>query len=157
MNVKRINAQVTTGVCDIKDPEPENISVNELDMNAYTCCLGSNFTVLRMTPRTWNVYPYNPLYKPLYNVLIISGATTVTDSIMGKSFVMVINEALYYGKKLNYSLINPNQLRCYETMVWGDPFDPYKFLCIKTSDGNMIDMKPDGTKIGFNLHVPTDE
>ena len=59
---------------------------------------------------------------------------------------MVINEALYYGRKLNHSLINPNQVRCYETMVWDNPFDPYRELCIKTGDGNTIDLTPDGTK-----------
>ena len=46
VNSKRINAQITTGSYDIEDPEPGNISVNELDTNADTCCLGSNFTVL---------------------------------------------------------------------------------------------------------------
>ena len=70
---------------------------------------------------------------------------------------MVINEALYYGKKLNNSIINPNKLRCYETMVWDNPFDPYRELCIKTGYGNMIDLTPYGTKIGFISHVPTDE
>ena len=54
---KRINAQVTTGGYDIEEPQPGKISVNELDTNADTCCLGSNFTVLQMTPRTSDVYP----------------------------------------------------------------------------------------------------
>ena len=62
----------------------------------------------------------------MYNVPIVSDATTVTDIITGNSFIIVINEALYYGKKLDQSLINPNQLRCYETMVWDNPFDPYR-------------------------------
>ena len=128
MNVKRINAQVTTVGYDIEDPEPGNISVNELDTNAETCCLGSNFTVLRMSSRTADVYPYDPSYKPLYNVPIVSGVTMVTDSITGNSLITVINEALYYGKKLDHSLINTNQLRCYETMVWENPFDPYRDL-----------------------------
>ena len=57
VNVKRIYAQVTTGGYDIEDPEPGNISVNELDTNADTCCLGSNFTVLKMTSRTADLYP----------------------------------------------------------------------------------------------------
>ena len=105
-----------------------------------------------MTPRTVDVYPYNPSCKPLYNVPIVSGATTVTDSITGNSLIMIINEALYYGKKLDHSLINPNQLRCYETMVWDNPFDPYRDLCIKTGDGNTIDLTPDGTNFGFNSH-----
>ena len=117
VNVKRINDHVTTGGYDIEEPEPGNISVNELDTDADTCCLGSNFAVLQITSRTADVYPYDPSFKLLYNLPIVSGATTVMDSITGNSFIMVINEALYYGKKIDHSLINPNQLRCYETMV----------------------------------------
>ena len=100
-NVKIINARVTTGGYDIEDPEPGNISVNELDMNADTCCIGSNFTVLQITSRKADVYPYVPSCKPLYNVRIVSGATTVMDSITGNSFIMVTHESLYYGKKLD--------------------------------------------------------
>ena len=68
VNVKRINAQVTTGGYDIEEPQPGNISVNELDTNADTCCLCSNFTVLQMTSRTADVYPYCPSCIPMYNV-----------------------------------------------------------------------------------------
>ena len=57
VNVKTINAQVTTGGFDIEEPESGNVSVNELDTNADTCCLGSNFTVLRMKSRIVDVYP----------------------------------------------------------------------------------------------------
>ena len=110
-----------------------------------------------MTSITEDVYPYDPSYKLFYNMLIVSGATTVMDSITRNSSIVVINEALYYGKKLNRSLINPDQLRFYETMVWYNPFDPYNYLCIKTGDGNTIDMIPDGTKIGFSSYVPMDE
>ena len=80
---------------------------------------------------------------------IVSGATTVTDSITGNSFIMVINGALYCGKKLNNSLINPNKLRCYEKMVRDNPFDLYRYLFIETGNGNTIYLRPDGTKIGF--------
>ena len=80
-----------------------------------------------------------------------------TDSITGNSFIMVTHESLYYGKKLDQSLINPNQLRCYETMVWDNPFDPYRYLCIETGDGNTIDLTTDGTYIGFISHVSTDK
>ena len=83
VNVKSINDQVTTGGYDIEEPEPGNISVNKIDKNADKYCLGSNFTVLQMKSRTSNVYLYDPSYKLLYNVPIVSGATTVTDSITG--------------------------------------------------------------------------
>ena len=65
VNVKKINSQVTTGGYDIEEPEPGNIPINELDKNADTCCIGSNFTVLQMTSRKVDVYPYEPSYKPL--------------------------------------------------------------------------------------------
>ena len=110
-----------------------------------------------MTSITADVYPYDPSCKPLYNVMIVSGATTVTDSITGNSFIMVINEALYYGKKLDHLLINPNELRCYQKMVLDNPFDPYRDLCIKMGDGKTIDLTPDSTKIGFSSHLPTGE
>ena len=42
-------------------------------------------------------------------------------------------------------------------MVWENPLDPYRDLCIETGDGNMIDLTPSGTKIGFSSHVPTDK
>ena len=42
-------------------------------------------------------------------------------------------------------------------MVWDNPFDPYKDLCIKTGDGNTIDMTKYGTKIIFRSHATTDE
>ena len=42
-------------------------------------------------------------------------------------------------------------------MVWDNPFDPYMNLCIKTGNGNKIDLTPDGTKIGFSSQVTTYE
>ena len=63
------------------------------------------------------MYSYDNLYEPMYNVPIVNGASTYTDKNTGRLFIIVINEALYYGKKLGYSLINPNQLQLYITMV----------------------------------------
>ena len=58
VNVRSINAQVKTGGYDIEDPKHGNISVNDLDKNVDTYCLGSNFTVLQRTSRKEDVYPY---------------------------------------------------------------------------------------------------
>ena len=41
-------------------------------------------------------------------------------------------------------------------MVWDNPFDPYRDLCIEKGYGNMIDLTPDGTRIVFSSHVQTD-
>ena len=110
-----------------------------------------------MTPRTANIYPYYTSYKPLYNVTIVPGATTSMDNITVNSFIMVVNEALYYGNKLNHSLINPNQWISYGTIVWDNPLDTNMDICLETCEGNKIYFIPDGTNIGFSLHVPTEE
>ena len=44
-----------------------------------------------MTSKTVGFYPYDPSYKPLYNVSIVSGATTVMDNITGNAFFVVVN------------------------------------------------------------------
>ena len=46
---KRIKSQVTTNGYDIDDPEPGTIAINKIDKNTDTCCLGENFTLLRLT------------------------------------------------------------------------------------------------------------
>ena len=60
VKVKRINSQVTSNGYNIDDLKPGTIAVNNLNANADTCCLVSNFTVLQMTSRNSNIYPYYP-------------------------------------------------------------------------------------------------
>ena len=88
---------------------------------------------------------------------IVAGATNVIDKITRNSFIMVVNEALCYGNKLNHSLINPNQLRCYVTMFWNNRFSPNRDICLEKCEGNTIDPIPDSTKIVFRSHVLMEE
>ena len=57
VKVNMINSQVTRNGYGIDEPEHGTIAVNEINTNADTCCVGANFTVLRMTSRTVNFYP----------------------------------------------------------------------------------------------------
>ena len=157
VKVMRISSNVSSAYHSLGEPLPGTSAVNEMGSNADTCCLGSNFIVLAMMQRTANVYPYDPSYKPLHNVPIVMGATMVTDTVSGKSFIMVINEALYYDKKLDHSLINPNQFCHHGTMIWDNPYDPYHDLSIDIDNCDQIGLTLDGTKVGFTLHAPTDE
>ena len=76
----------------------------------------------------------------MYNVPIVTGASTYMDRTIGRSFIIVINETLYYGKKLGHSLINPNQLKSCGTMVWDNPFDSNREICVETEDVDIIDL-----------------
>ena len=135
-------------------PHTGTTATNEMDSNADTCCLGTNFIVMTMTERTANVYPYDTSYETMYNVPIVTGASTYTNINTGRLFKTVINEALYYGKKLGCSLINPNQLRSYGNIVWDNSFDSNRKLCVETDDGNYIDLILNGTNIGFDSRAP---
>ena len=72
--------------------------------------------------RKANLYPYYISYEPMYNVPIVTGASTYRNLNTWRSLI-VLSEALYYGKKLGHSLIKPNQLQSYRTMVWDNQFD----------------------------------
>ena len=102
--------------------KPGTIARNEADTNADTCCLGTNFTVLSYTSRTADVYPYDSSYEPVRSVPIVTGATTYHHP-NGEAFIIIINEALYYGDKLDHSLINPNQVQYNGVGFRDNPYD----------------------------------
>ena len=82
----------------------------EIDLYADTCVAGSNCVVLEYTGRSAEVEAYTPNF-PSKQIPIATAApsydrpTTVTTS------VLVINEALYSGDKLPFSLLSLNQIR----------------------------------------------
>lgn len=130
--------------------------MNESDSNADTCCLGSNFIILQYTQRTADVYPYDSSYSPMLNVPIVTGATAWTDPVTNTTYILVFHESLYYGTKLNHSLINPNQLRHNGVEFWDNPFDPLRKLEIHVDRGPTIPLKFQGTKLIFSSRAPTD-
>ena len=68
---------------------------------------------------------------------------------------MVFHESLYYGTKLDHSLINPNQLRYYGIQYNDNPYNKEKGLNITINNDLMIDMQSSGTKVRFETRVPT--
>ena len=128
---------------------------NECDTNADTCCLGRNFVILQSTFRTADVYAYDTSIQPIENVPIVTGATAYDDATSGRTYILVFNEALYYGEKLDHTLINPNQVRSYGIPFWDNPFDPTRSLSIDVTDDLQIPMRTVGTKLLFTTRVPT--
>ena len=82
------------------------------------------------TNRTADVYPYDDPYRPMTNVPIVTGATTYHHKD-GNSYILVINEALYYDNRLKHSLINPNQIRHNGIGYWDNPYDSTHQLSIE--------------------------
>jgi hypothetical protein len=148
-------AQINTTI-DIQQPPVNTVAPNEMDSNADTCCAGSNFILLSLTRRTADVFPYDSRYEPLLNVPIVTAATAYDDPDTGQTYILVLNECLYYGNKLKHSLINPNQLRFGGTAVWDNAFDPNHDLSIECEDNLTIPLKLEGTKTLFISRSPTE-
>ncbi len=137
------------------DPIPNTMAENECDTNADTCCLGKNFVVIAPTFRTADVYAYDTNIKPIENLPNVSGATAYNDPITGTTHILVFHEALYYGNKLDHTLINPNQVRAYGIPFWDNPFDASHSLSIDVDDDLSILLRAIGTKLMFRTRVPT--
>ena len=142
---------------DVSIPPPNVTAPNETDTNADTCCLGQNFVITSYTSRTADVYPYDSSYKPIQNIPIVTGATAWTDRSNNVTYILIINEALYYGSKLDHSLINPNQIRANSIDVHDNPFDVTKPISIDVGEGLIIPLTKSGTKIYFDSRTPTEE
>jgi hypothetical protein len=82
----------------------------ELDSRADTCCAGSATRVIKYTGQVCNVYPYSPKYKPRTNIPIVK-AVTAFDHGSSETFILCLNQALYFGDEMPNSLLNQNQMR----------------------------------------------
>jgi hypothetical protein len=63
------------------------------------------------------VLPFIGEYQPLADIPITSVATAWDHPETGETYILVINEALYFGDRMNHSLICPNQLRDFGLIV----------------------------------------
>ena len=78
------------------------------------------------------------------------------DPLTGNTYILLFNESLYYGSKMDHSLFNPNQLRKYGVNVWDNPFDLEHPFSIQVNDDVEIPLNSMGTKIFFKSRVPTE-
>ncbi len=67
---------------------------------------------------------------------------------------MIINEGLYFGDKLEHSLLNPNQLQYSGVIVNDNPFDTAAPLSISTTELD-IPLQISGTNIFLETSTPT--
>ena len=126
---------------------------NELDSNADTTVMGTNFALLSLTRRVADVYAFDPNLPP--TAIPIATGATIYDHPAGFPILLIIHEALWYGSHLNHSLINPNQIRSYGIPLWDNPFDRDHPLAMEPSPDVTIPFHTSGTKIYFTSRVPT--
>ena len=152
--MRRIAASNSRG--QVHQPTPGTDGDNESDSNADTCCLGQNYVVLQFTQRMAEVFAFDE-NLPSNTVPIVSGATAYTCPRTRVTYILVIHEALYFGTKLNHSLLNPNQIRMHGIPLWDNAFDPnHPELGINLGD-LFIPFKAKGTKLLFSTRAPTEK
>jgi hypothetical protein len=152
-NINKIRVQSTiaaTTVVPNLQSAPHTQADNEADSNADTSVMGANFALLSLSRRTADVYAFDPSIPPT-SVPIATGATAY-DHPDGYPILLIIHEALWYGEKLDHSLLNPNRIRSYGIPFWDNPFDNTHPLGMELSPAVSI---PFGTKILFTSRVPT--
>ena len=119
--------------------------------------MGSDFVIYKYTKRTADIYAYDKSYSPATNIPIVTGDTAYDDGVTGRTYILLFNESLYYGTRMDHSLFNPNQLRKYGGPVWDNPFDKERPFTIQVSNEVEILLCTNGTKIYFKSRVPTDK
>ena len=105
---------------------PGTIALCELDSHADTCVAGRNTLLVSDEGRQVTVHPYSGEYKPIPDVSIATVATLWIHPTDGQPYILIINEALYFGDRVDVTLLNPNQLRANGIIVEDVPrqFDP---------------------------------
>ena len=74
--------------------------------------------------------PYNTAYNPVSNIKVVLGATTYTDPVSDCTYILWIHEALFFGKDMSHSLINPDQLRIFWVTIQNNPYHAHKNMSL---------------------------
>jgi hypothetical protein len=127
----------------------------EIDNHADTHCFGKNFRPLQWSDTMCTVSPFLDEYTSMENVEICTGATAWTDD-NGQVFILVFGQGLWFGERMNKSLINPNQCRAFGTSVCDDPTDPHRSLGFHTEE-TTIPLRMDGSIALTSTRCPTHE
>ena len=145
--VKRHKAEVDHFI----DPLP-----SEIDNHADTTCFGKNFRVISFTTEVCSVSPYLSEYNSIDDIPICTAATAV-DLDTGETIILEFGQGLWFGDRMNHSLIYPNQCRVYGLSVCDDPTDQHRDIGMQLHDNYFLPFKMRGTTCYFESRSPTEE
>ena len=143
----------------------DNSNRCELDSHADTTVAGRNCRLFSETGKTVFVSPFSESYDPIPGIPIGSAAMRWTNPENGEPLLLVFNEALFFGQKMQNTLLCPNQLRSNGVVVNGTPrqFDaasPHSISVRDPSDEEKtitIPLKLVGVISCFDSVYPTDD
>jgi hypothetical protein len=103
-------------------------SALEIDNHADTHCFGSNFTPIYFTQKVCDVNGFSDSFKTIPNVPICTACTAYDDPETGDVIILEFPQGLWFGEKMDHSLINPNQCRAFGISLCDDPYDKHRPL-----------------------------
>ena len=158
-------AKVVTGsrviIADVKRMKPNddidfNPAMSEIDNHADTHVFGKNFRPIYFTSEVCSVAPFMDEYKEQENVRICTGATAY-ETKFGETIILQFGQGLWFGNRMEKSLINPNQCRAYGIPICDDPMDPHRELGMNIDDDLFIPLVMNGSTCGLTTRCPTDD
>ena len=127
----------------------------DIDNHADTHCFGKNFRPLHWSNLMRTVSPFLPEYESAENIEIYTAATAWTND-HGKTFILVFGQGLWFGDRIDRSLVNPNQCRAFGISLCDDPTDTHRALGFHT-DKVLIELFMKGTIATMRTHCPSQE
>ena len=138
------------------DSTPETTGKVEVDNHADTSCLGANFRVMEFTEHVVNVQPFSNELQGLENIPIATGATAWDDPDSGRITILIVHQGLWFGRRLDNSLLSPNQCRNFGISLCDDPWDPNRPLGIELRE-ETIPFEFEQNVVYLETRAPTDE
>ena len=110
--------------------------------------------MLSTTGQTCDVKGFHDEFEAIKDVPIARVATAYKDTD-GNTYILVINEALFFGQSMDHSLINPNQIRHFGIPVSDNAYDGASDFGIDHED-LFIPFETKGSVVFFETYVPSD-
>ena len=126
---------------------------NEMDTMADTCCAGKNWTLLETTGMECSVNDFAGNQVGKSSVPVATCATVVREPGSGVEVVVIGHQMLWFGEKLDKSLLNQNQIRHAGHVVRDDPTMKSNGFGI-WADGLHIPFEVQGTTVFFESRAP---
>jgi hypothetical protein len=137
---------MTSHIAALKQIQQSVTCRAELDTHADTCRVNNMARILSYTGKVAHVSAFSPQLDVMTDIPIVKAAVAYDDATTGETYILIINQALYFGNLLPHILLNPNQLRANGIIVNDIP----KHLSHGTSS-HSIDFTTEGIKLPLLL------
>ena len=142
---------------DVFNCTPGYKGMCEDDTHADTHVFGANFRMVEDTGEEVDVVPFSDDFTPMKDIPIVTAVTAAQCPDTGEVVLLHFPQGLWYGRRMNHSLINPNQLRHFGIAVSNDPTDKNRFFGIDTQQDFRIPFTMSGSIAGWESWCPSDD